>query len=146
MNTPAKTPIAAYTETISNSLELHWFHERRIFIFSLQDISRDTIDQWTILLATFKDEWPLDQPFLTMADFSHVKNFTLTPYIRAKIEPIMQSHADKAGRTAVVVPKIFTAQAVEMFMLSSPIRQEHRQRQLFYTVAEGLSWLEEGLN
>lgn len=118
-------------------------HDERIVAYTITNLHRETIDLWANDARQVFEAWPTQWPFLNLQDFSANKNFTVTPYLKKRAEELTSTRPDFIGRTAVIVPKSFIAQAARLFLAA--LKNKKRQRQIFFTREDGLAWLQEWL-
>jgi hypothetical protein len=135
---------ASSTETLTPSLTKQTYHEGKIVAFTITDMHRATIDDWSKAATRALEDWPTALPFLSLQDFSTIDNFSFSPYIRQKSEEMVTPRPDIRGRTAIVLKKSFGARLVQVFLLAK--KNKLRQRQLFFSREEALKWLAEWLD
>ena len=125
-------------EQIAQNLFREWAFDRQIVIYTVRDISRDTIDAWSRLILDTIEAWPVGQPFLALFDLSFPEA-SLTPYVRDRLGEVMDSQHDLRGRTALVMRKGFLVSLIQIYLRNR--RPGKRQRQIFFSRVEGLAWL-----
>lgn len=131
---------------VTPQVSRQWLYKGRIVVLTPLDMKRETIDVWAAELQRLFNAWPAELPFLNVHDLSKVENFALTPYIRSKVEPIMQSRPEIATRSAAIVPRGFGVRVVRLFFNSVAVRNPRRQRNLFFSLEEGIKWVAEWLD
>ena len=129
---------------LDENITREFLKDDRIVAFTIASITRDTLDKWAAAAAYELENWADELPFLNLQDFTTCKNFSFSPYLRAKSEEITVPRPDKIGRTAVVIPRSISAQIVRVFLLAKKNRL--RQRQVFFNREDGIKWLEEWLD
>lgn len=129
-------------ERLSPALTREWVADRKIVVFRLEDITRETIDKWAVEATNSLLEWPSDQPFLSLQDFSKVYHLTITPYLSKKSKELVALRPEIPGRTAIVLPpRFFMLPIIQGFVLALARSHKHRERRLFTSETEALLWL-----
>jgi hypothetical protein len=102
-----------------------------IYVLTLGDLSRASIDAWADKLQQLLDVHPEDQVFLTLHHFAN-PYAVLTPYLKARSEQLRNvrtfSHA------AIVLPKTGPTQ---MVAAASPQNQSWKQFALLHVAGRG---------
>jgi hypothetical protein len=96
------------------------------------------VDQWVRGVSELINGWPAGMIYLVMHDVSD-KKVSLTPYARPKVIELYRLSRHLKGRVAVVVPKTFAAQAIQIFLR---IQRRHSLiTEIFFSRAEAETWL-----
>lgn len=130
-------------EVVAPGVFRHWLHNGGIVVFTLQNVSRETLDAWAKATKECVEQWPVDRPFLNVHNFQPVPNMSFTPYLRQKSGELVQLEPHKVGRTAIVIPKTFIFRAVALFLNRTNTRITVRQRRMFFLETEAVAWAEE---
>lgn len=128
------------TEQLAEGLTRHYLYDRQIVIFTVENIHQHTIDAWADAVKHEVLNWPADFPFLNIHNFLNVKNMSFTPYIRKKSAELTPLAPDKAGRTALVLPRSMVSTIVHYFLRTQQNRI--RPRQVFFKMDDALKWCE----
>jgi hypothetical protein len=108
-----------------------------VYVFTLGDLSRASIDAWADKLQQLLDTHPEDQVFLTLHHFAN-PYAVLTPYLKARSEQLRNvrtfSHA------AIVLPRTGLTQMVAVLL---PKISHGNSSRFFTSREEGLAWLQE---
>jgi hypothetical protein len=138
--TPAST---AEVEQITPYLFREWAYDRQIVIYTVRDISRDTVETWVKSLQDTLETWPAGQPFLALFDLNFLEA-SLTPLIRDRLGGVMDSQHDLKGRSVLLMRKGFLVNLARLYLRNR--RPGTRQRQIFFSRDEGLAWLAQELD
>jgi hypothetical protein len=143
MNDQPMPPVSApEVEQIAPNLFREWACDRQIVIYTVRDISRDTIDAWAKLILDTIDTWPAGHPFLALFDLNFPEA-SLTPYVRDRLGEVMDSQHNLKGRTVLVMRKGFLVNLARIYLRNRKLGI--RERQIFFSREEGLAWLEQVL-
>ena len=129
-------------EVLAPGITFERTHDGQIFIFTLADITRASVDAWVAKIRELTGEWTNERPFLALTQVSG-KYLTLTPYLRGRMEELSHWHPDLWAYTAVVLPQSFFMQLMAIFIPTLKLRKT--QTRLFQTRQEALAWLEKAL-
>lgn len=116
-----------------------WLHDGQIVVFKTTENSRPAVDAWFEMVKSVMLNWPDDEPFLAVQDFSD-QRITVTPYSRAKNEELYRLRPDLQAFMAVILPKTFAAQLFQL--LFRFLRRDNWQSRVFPTRHAGIQWLE----
>jgi hypothetical protein len=142
---------SAWEKRSSQSVEqLHphvtrfWMDKGRIVCYTITSVSRAAIDVWADSSLALIMEWPADQPYLAIHDFSEA---TLTPYVRKRAEDIVsQIPKHFTGRSAVIMPRSFINQLIRLFVTVDLVnRNRVVDRQVFFRIEEASQWVKKAI-
>ena len=129
-------------EQLSAGVTLERLHDGQIFVFTITDVSRPTLDTWVDTIKRLTADSPEDRKYFALNHFEG-KNVNLTPYLRAKIKELTDWRPAQGGYIAAVLPKTFFAQLMTLFLPA--MNRSNMQSRLFFTRGEALAWLEKVL-
>ena len=129
-------------EQIASGITLHWLNENRIAYFTIRTADRFSWSAWAKKMMDLKREWSIDRPFLTLHD-SLYDGAAFTPTVRKHTTEVNNYRLELAQYTAIIMPKTPVAQFAQFFMRSH--RVANRETQAFFTVGEGIDWLQSKL-
>ncbi len=127
-------------EPVAPRVSRCWLDGGKIVWFSLEAIDREVIDGWVTAVEEVFKNWPADQPFLTIQDFSKCEGLALTSYIRNKGEHLASLRPELPGRNALVLRRSVVAQAVKMLLIQ--MNDKRRERRMFFSAQEAIEWLQ----
>jgi hypothetical protein len=125
---------------LGTSATLEWLYDNRIAVFTLSEPTRIAIDQGAQYVTDVVDHWPADRIYLAMHDVSS-NRVALTPYARAKVPQLYRHARHLKGRLAVVLPKTFASQAIQIFLRTQ--RRQSLITELFFSRQEAETWLKQ---
>ncbi len=126
-------------EQLSPGVKLERLHNDQIFVFTITDVSRATIDTWANTIKDLTAGWPDEHRYYALNHFAG-KDVSLTPYLRAKITELTGWRPEQGGYIAAVLPRTFFAQLMTLFLPT--MNRRNMQNRLFFTREEGLAWVE----
>ena len=129
---------------LAPGLSMQWKQEGRVLTFTLNTTFRPTIDIWRRACGRIVTDWNPAEPLLVFLDFSGMKA-TMLPHLRSRIGEIIDLREDVSGRLAMVMPEVFFANAVRLFMTGS-LRSSKLERRVFHDMDSAWLWLEESLS
>jgi hypothetical protein len=110
----------------------------KITIYTLDDVSQQTIDAWYEDYMMLLQECPHQECFYVLMDVSH-PSIGLTPYLREKASQLINEHGHRQGYMAMVLESVWYTQLVRLFFVS------HRRKVLrvnyFLNREEAMAWL-----
>lgn len=152
MNTPTVEPVStAWDKRSSQSVEQiypgisrFWMHQGQIVCYTVTSISRPAIDAWKASTLELIHAWPLEQPYLSIHDFSEA---TLTPYVRQRSSELSVAFPEGLhGRSAAIIPRTFINHLMRMWVTINLARNNERiQRDVFFRIEEATEWLKKAL-
>ena len=103
-------------ETVASGLVCEWYFDRRVVVYRITAIVRETLTAWVDTVAQRLQTWPEDRPYLALHDISsrrvglsylalvnyHIANLGVTETGWEKIEPILARRANFSARVAVL--------------------------------------------
>ncbi len=132
-------------EQLTPYLTRELLQDGKIVLFTLYDISPQTLEAWAEGNKAAISDWPVDQPFLNIQDFTPVKGLTITPAIREKVKVLTGLRKEQPGRTAIVIASRLTVIAVQTILglLTLMRRSKHvsRERKVFFSREEAIEWV-----
>lgn len=132
------TPVLV--EQFPHGLSREWYYDKRMFVLTLRDVSRDAIDTWFQVLKQTMTDWPEKKRWLALHDVSTQPQFILTPYVRALGNEIYNYRRDALrGYIGFVTPRTFVAQMLQIFLATQ--KNKRYATHLFFTRKSGLEWL-----
>lgn len=129
-------------EEVAPGLYRAWLEDQRIVLFTVETLTRQTMDQWVAAVWDVIDHWTADTPYLGL---HVVRSFPagFTPYIRQRVRETFSRNNDVPGRTAVVLPRSLVLDLVQLFFRFQ--KRGTRQWRIFYRYEDALAWLKEAL-
>ena len=128
---------------ISEHLKISWMYERRVVLYTVTSIKRDVIDLWAEKVHEVMLAWEPNTVYYNIHDYSRVNSFVTTPHLRQKSKESALTRLDLSARTAVVIPKSVMSPITRLFINALPHpKNADRIREMFFTVDDGLAWLE----
>ena len=88
----------------------------------------------------FRDRWQSDEPYYALQDVSH-ENMSITPYARQRWEEIRAYRNERKLYAAIVLPKTFVANLIQLHFRTSKVRSGAKFR-FFTSRDDALAWLE----
>jgi hypothetical protein len=107
-----------------------------VFIFTLRDLSRQSIDAWAKKVQAVLDNWPEGEPILTLHHFD-TPYATLTPYLKACADQL--NNRKHLSRTALVLPRTALTQLMVSLL---PKLSRGKAARVFTSREEALAWLQ----
>jgi len=103
-------------ETMGPGLVCEWYCDRRIIVYRLTSIVRETLNAWVDTVAQRLQTWPKDRPYLALHDISsrrvglsylalvnyQVFNLGVTASGWEKVEPILAQRPNFSARVALL--------------------------------------------
>ncbi len=108
-----------------------------IYVFTLADLSRASIDAWADKVQQLLDTHPEDQVFLTLHHFAN-PYAVFTPYLKARTERL--KNVRTFSHAAIVLPRTGLTQMVAVLL---PKISHGNSSRFFTSREEGLAWLQE---
>jgi hypothetical protein len=143
--------VTAWDKRSSNSVEQiypgisrFWMDQGRIVCYSVTSITRPAIDAWKASTLEIVHAWPVEQPYLSIHDFSEA---TLTPYVRQRSAEMSVAFPERLfGRSAVIMPRTFVNHLIRMWVTMNLARNNQQiKRDVFFRLEEATEWLKKGL-
>ncbi|MFW5749025.1 MAG: hypothetical protein ACOCYT_05375 [Chloroflexota bacterium] len=136
----------ADSRRLSPYLKLEWSDNRRICIYRMYSTCRDTVDYLIQSLVGGMLDWPQDQPYLALCDFS-APNVHVTPYLRSQSEAVFHVASRLHGRYAILLSET-PAHLVFSYFMDRMVRHRmpNLEMQHFYDQNMALDWLRQALN
>jgi hypothetical protein len=124
-------------QTISPSVTLEWYDDRKIVCATVTDVARTTIDQLERALTPIVTGWP--DPFQRMIyDFSDPR-VKPTPYSNARARALEELRPDLNRYVAIVMNRTFAVQLIQLFIRAQD--RHNRHLRIFFTRQDALRWL-----
>jgi len=130
---------ASSLQFITDHVTLEYLHDGHIAVFTIMDMSRESLDRWADKLKAVTLSWPTDRSALLVNHFAS-KNAGLTPYLRAKLQELQLWQPDRTGYVAAVFPRSITTQMVSIFLTAA--NRRNIQARIFFTREDAVNWLE----
>lgn len=128
-------------ETLTAGLMREVLDDGKIIIFTLTDMTRDTVDAWVDgCIDAMRKCSEEKRPLLIVQDLSD-PNISQTPYSKQRGAETTDAYPDVFGRIAFILPETVLADPIRKFMRSQP--NQSRNRDAFHTREEALAWLRE---
>jgi hypothetical protein len=125
-------------EQVSPDLTRSWLMNRRIVVFRATTPTRNAVDAWIACVKQTMVDWPKEQPYLAMHDFSGPK-ISMTPYARKRAEELAPLNTGSAGYAAIILAPTYVALAIRLFLRTQ--HQQGNENQVFFSRQEALEWL-----
>ncbi len=126
-------------EQLSSGLTREWVCERRIVIYTLTDVRRETADAWAEAFKADIMQCPGDQPFRVIHDFSSSAVIS-TPYGRKRAQEMVDTRPEIKVRAAFVLSASALSQLIHLF-LSRQNQMPSRVRRTFTSREQAIEWL-----
>ncbi|MEP7285381.1 MAG: hypothetical protein ABI947_06405 [Chloroflexota bacterium] len=122
-----------------------WLHKGQIVCYTVTSVTRAAADAWLNSAVELVAQWPADQPYLSIHDFSEA---TLTPFIRKRsVEANKAMPPTLFGRSAVIMPRTFVNHIIRLFVTTDLSHANKRiQRDVFFRLEEATEWLLKGMD
>jgi hypothetical protein len=108
-----------------------------VYIFTLSDMSRVSIDAWANKVQAVIDSLPEGAPFLAIHQFTS-QYATLTPYLKSRSDQLVND--THPSRTAIIMPKSGLTHMVTALL---PKLSRKKGARFFTTREEALDWLQQ---
>ncbi len=139
---PSMMPQATHSEQVeqlSQGVTREWLCDGQIVVYAVLDVRRESIDTWVDAFTTDLMNWPADQPFRVIHDFSAPGAVT-TPYARARAQEIVDVRPEIKGRAAVVLSASVFNSLIHLF-LNRQSNSTPRVRKTFMSREAAIAWL-----
>lgn len=132
-------------EVLENDLTHKWLCGGRIVAYIPATTTKATVDTWAATIEHDMANWPADQPYLALHDFSQIG---LTPYNRQRGEEVLRQVPDHIkGRHAFVISRGILGVGLKFFGMNRFKRLcPGLEPAFFFNVADAIAWLQEGLS
>jgi hypothetical protein len=110
---------------------------RRAFIITPPDSSRNAVDAWMERVLIIVRDWPAKQPILIAINASSPA-VTQTPYLRARLKEMRTLRPDVKWCTAFIPPKTYVMTLMQM---GAKLSTGRRQVRIFFDRAKAIEWL-----
>ncbi len=128
-----------HVEQLSPGLTREWLCDRRIVVYTVTDVRRESVDAWVDTFKTDTMNWPANQPMLVIHDFT-APGAVASPYARARAQEIVEVCPEVKGRAALVLsPSVFNS-LIHLF-LNRQNASTPRVRKTFMSREQALAWL-----
>ncbi len=111
---------------------------RHIFVFTLKDLSRQSIDAWADKVQEVVDSLPKDQHFMVVHHFDS-PYMMLTPYLKSRTAQ-MKAGSRSTYYAAIVLPR---SGIVKLMAPLLPKMNRNGTTRFFTSREEGLAWLQQ---
>jgi hypothetical protein len=126
-------------KVVSEGLTVEYLDNGMIYFhFKYQSVTRQIVDEWVTELSHHILAIPQDQPTQFIHDICETK-FTLTPYLRAKINDIYAINKHPLQLTAIILKQNVATQIMS-FILPT-FSKKHIKNQIFYNRQDGIEWM-----
>ena len=140
ITSPSSTSSSGVDEQVSPGLTREWLCDKRVVVYTLANVHRSTIDTWIDAFKADILNWPADQTYLVMHDFS-TKKVDATPYGRHRAEELLWLRRELKGRAAIVLPHTIAAALIQVFVRIAQTKGTPRVQQVFTSRDAALKWL-----
>jgi hypothetical protein len=124
---------------ISEGLTVEYLDNGMIYFHvKYQSVTRQIVDEWLAELSHHVLTIPQDQPTQFIHDICETK-FTLTPYLRAKIDEIYALNQHPLQLTALILKQNITTQVMS-FILQT-FNKKHVKNKIFYNREDAIEWM-----
>jgi hypothetical protein len=137
----ALTLETAVIQPLSQGATRQWLYDKRIVVYRIQDIHRETVDAWANAVTEDVNNWSPNRPLLNMHDFTAIETLSFSPYVASRARALTSLAPNHAGRTALVMQKSLVSTIIYLFLKSQ--QNKVRPRKIFTDAREGLAWLKE---
>ncbi len=122
-------------------MTLKWIHNNHIVVFSLNDTTRQSVDQFVKEVRTTRETWDTAQPFLAIYDMSH-GNILLNSYARTRsLELAENPPAGLYGAYAVVVSNTIIGTLITGFLNLLSDKHPSFTGRAFHNFEQSVQWL-----
>jgi hypothetical protein len=125
-------------EQITAGLTRQWLFDHQIVVFKPSSVTHPAIDAWIDCVKATMEQWPTNLPYLAIHDMTS-DNVSLTPYARARAEELIQVSTKAGSCAALVVPRTFVGQVIQMFVRTQ--RKQGIHNEIFFSMQAALDWL-----
>src|SRR5262249_33856073 len=126
-------------EQLSSGLTREWIHDGQIVVFTVKDVRRETLDNWTAAFKEAINNWPADRLFRVIQDLRLAGG--ITPYGRARGQEMFHTRPEVRVWSALVLPTTFANNLIRLFVRAHRSPDGTRVREFFNTREEALAWL-----
>lgn len=124
-------------------MPLQWIENNTVVVFSLQDTTRQSVDQFVDEVTRTREAWDKTQPFLAIYDVSH-GNILLTSYVRERSMELAENPPpDLFGAYAVVVARTIIGTLIITFFNGFSNDHPYFKGRAFRNFDYALQWVQE---
>lgn len=127
------------SEELAPGIFQNWSQGRQLVIFTIANVTRESVDAYIHANLRVIYTWPPDQPFLLLQELAPGR--PITPYLRRRSLELdhIADHMGMHGRFAVVIPCGMVHNTAQLILRSTSI--SNIERQAFATRQDALDWL-----
>jgi hypothetical protein len=125
-------------EELVPGLTFQWLFNRQAILFIATNSSRAVTDAWVGKVLTVAKDWPPEQPFFVINDFS-CKECVQTPYGRARSRELMDNKMNLKSVNVTVLQNNLSMQLSRLFVRA--IQRPNFRIHLTFSRKDGLIWL-----
>jgi len=138
MTSPSIELTELQTETIIPGFTRSWMFDKRIVVFRGTGVERTIVDAWVNCVKETMLQWPPNQIYLAVHDFT-MKELFLTPYARKRAEELIPLSTQTPGHAAILLTPTVTAHLIRLFLRTQ--RRSGNDNQIFFNKADAIKWL-----
>jgi hypothetical protein len=130
-------------EVISEYLSLEDCGDN-IFYFhiSYPKMSRQAIDEWHAAVSSIPNHLAPNEATKIIYDIQKT-NFTLTPYLRAKIDDLLTQHQHRVQLVVLITEKTLISQVLKFFLMT--FERKNAKTYICFTRDEAFTWLRKNI-
>src|SRR5262245_20740737 len=122
-------------EEIAPGLTFQWLFNRQAILFIATNSSRAVTDAWVGKVLSVAKDWPPEQPFFVINDFS-CEECVQTPYGRARSRELMDNNLILKSINVPILQNNLTMQLSRLFVRA--IQRPNFRIHLTFTCKDGL--------
>ena len=137
-NVVTPSEVTTPVEEIVPGLTRQWMFDHQIVVYKGTSVSRQVIDAWAANVASTRDQWPGNLPYLAIHDMTS-EEIGFTPYARARIEELFARYSMSPGHAAILLPRTFVSHVFQLFVRTQP--KKNNRNAIFFSIEDALKWL-----
>jgi hypothetical protein len=125
----------------SGGLTVEQFHDGRIVVFTVHDMSPATVETWANRVIEITDARQAKDIYY-IHDASHVA-FAMTPYFRRHSERVTAAHPEAKGYVGIILRESLLLKVTRVIIENMVKRSQPKiATRIFFDRTQALSWLE----
>lgn len=140
--------MTAKPEHFSDSVQLEWLHDGKVFMHTMTDSKRHSVDEYIESNLNLIRNWDNNRPFLAIQNIS-ADGVTLTPYLRGRVGEIAIALRERqlTGYSAIILPNNIMMRVFSFFgRIVASGAGPFFEQQYFMSLEAGQEWIEQKLN
>jgi hypothetical protein len=129
---------------MSESVKLEKLYGERLWILTMRDNSRQTVDEWEATVRAYNEHMNSPQRYL-IYDTTSVSRMSFTGYMRERATVLAKENADAVGRVALIARIPYTIRyIIDLFIQFTNRRVQPKiEVRVFAERDEALKWVAE---